>query len=274
MMTRDSPTTEAVRALVVAYAERLDAGDLDGVAALFEHAVLRPARSGRPLVGSDAVRRLYDPVVLYEDGTPRTRHVLSNLEVTLDPAGDGAASRCVFTVWQARPGGRAAARAGRPLRGPLRPGRRPVAFHRAGHPRRPARRPLGPHAPMSDASRALAPLVARLSDRSGPTVVGLAGGVSVGQVHAGRGAAGRAAGPGRRGQHRRVPVLEPGARRAGPHRPEGLPRVLRRRCAPVVPHRARAGGLPRPAPVLLARDVRRGRGAAGRRRSTSSSSRA
>jgi type I pantothenate kinase len=34
---------------------------------------------------------------------------------------------------------------------------------------------------MSDASRALAPLVGRPSDRSGPTVVGLAGGVSVGK---------------------------------------------------------------------------------------------
>jgi 3-phenylpropionate/cinnamic acid dioxygenase small subunit len=95
--------TEAVRALVVAYAERLDAGDLDGVAALFEHAVLRPAGSGRALVGRDAVRRLYDPVIRYEDGTPRTQHMLGNIEVILDGAGDLAASRCTFTVWQARP---------------------------------------------------------------------------------------------------------------------------------------------------------------------------
>jgi uncharacterized protein (TIGR02246 family) len=93
--------TEAVRALVVAYAERLDAGDLDGVAALFEHAVVRASRTGAELVGRDAVRRQYDPVIRYDDGTPRTKHVLSNLEVRVDePAGE-AASRCVFTVWQA-----------------------------------------------------------------------------------------------------------------------------------------------------------------------------
>jgi len=97
--------TEAVRALVVAYAERLDAGDLDGVARLFEDAVLHPARSGRALAGADAVRHLYDPVIRYEDGTPRTQHMLGNLAVSVDADGGHAASHCTFTVWQARPGG-------------------------------------------------------------------------------------------------------------------------------------------------------------------------
>jgi 3-phenylpropionate/cinnamic acid dioxygenase small subunit len=96
---------EAVRALVVAYAERLDSGDLDGVAALFEAAVLRPARSGRSLVGAAAARHLYDPVIRYDDGTPRTQHTLGNLEVSVDADRHHAASRCAFTVWQARPGG-------------------------------------------------------------------------------------------------------------------------------------------------------------------------
>jgi uncharacterized protein (TIGR02246 family) len=99
-----SSDAEAVRALVVAYAERLDAGDLDGVAALFEDAVVRPAGSGAVLEGRDAVRRMYDPVVRYADGTPRTQHVLSNLEVAVDAGAGTASSRCVFTVLQARPG--------------------------------------------------------------------------------------------------------------------------------------------------------------------------
>jgi len=97
--------TEAVRALVVAYAERLDAGDLDGVAELFADAVLHRGRSGGALVGADAVRRLYDPVVRYEDGTPRTQHMLGNLAVAVDADGDHAVSHCTFTVWQARPDG-------------------------------------------------------------------------------------------------------------------------------------------------------------------------
>lgn len=101
VVTADS---EAVRALVVAYAERLDAGDLDGVAALFEGAVLHRAGSGGALVGAEAVRHLYDPIICYDDGTPRTQHTLGNLEVTVDADGEHAASRCAFTVWQARPG--------------------------------------------------------------------------------------------------------------------------------------------------------------------------
>jgi ketosteroid isomerase-like protein len=92
---------EVVRALVVAYAERLDAGDLDGVAALFEHAVVRAARTGTELVGRDAVRGMYDPVIRYDDGTPHTQHVLANLEVRVDEAAGTATSHCVFTVWQA-----------------------------------------------------------------------------------------------------------------------------------------------------------------------------
>jgi ketosteroid isomerase-like protein len=98
-----SSDAEAVRALVVAYAERLDAGDLDGVAALFEHAVVRGPRSGE-LVGRDAVRPMYEPVILYEDGTPRTKHVLSNHEVAVDAAAGTATSQCVFTVLGVRPG--------------------------------------------------------------------------------------------------------------------------------------------------------------------------
>jgi 3-phenylpropionate/cinnamic acid dioxygenase small subunit len=94
---------EAVRALVMAYAERLDAGDLDGVAALFADAVVRSAGRDGALVGRDAVRRLYAPVIRYEDGTPRTRHVISNLEVVVDPEAGTATSHCVFTVLQARP---------------------------------------------------------------------------------------------------------------------------------------------------------------------------
>ena len=100
-MTAD---TEAVRALVVAYAERLDAGDLDGVAALFADAVVRPAASGAELLGREAVRRMYDPVILYEDGTPRTKHVLGNLEVRVDAGAATATGGCTFTVLQARPG--------------------------------------------------------------------------------------------------------------------------------------------------------------------------
>ncbi len=94
---------EAIVALVVAYAERLDAGDLDGVAELFAEGAFRSGDDGQRRAGRDEVRTIYDPVLLYEDGTPRTKHVLGNIEVEVDAG--GAAARCVFTVFQAAPDG-------------------------------------------------------------------------------------------------------------------------------------------------------------------------
>lgn len=89
---------EAIRALVAEYGARLDAGELDGVAALFARATWRSR--GRVLEGETAVRRVYDDVILY-DGVPATRHVMS--DVVVDVQGDRATSRCSFTVFQARP---------------------------------------------------------------------------------------------------------------------------------------------------------------------------
>jgi len=89
---------EAIRALVAAYGERLDAGDLDGVAALFRNA--RWCSGTRTLTDVDAIRRVYDDVILY-DGIPCTRHVMGDVVVAVD--GATATSRCSFTVFQARP---------------------------------------------------------------------------------------------------------------------------------------------------------------------------
>jgi 3-phenylpropionate/cinnamic acid dioxygenase small subunit len=91
----------AVAALVYAYAERLDAGDLHGVAALFAAASLRGSRSGRVRRGSAATLELYRGTVRLYDGTPCTKHVITNLAIAID--GNHASSRCAFTVMQARP---------------------------------------------------------------------------------------------------------------------------------------------------------------------------
>ena len=46
---------------------------------------------------------MYDPVILYEDGTPRTKHVLSNIEIEVDDTAGTARARCIFTVLQGAP---------------------------------------------------------------------------------------------------------------------------------------------------------------------------
>jgi 3-phenylpropionate/cinnamic acid dioxygenase small subunit len=93
---------EAIRALIHRYAELIDLGELDAVAALFTHGTWSSPGRGTPLRGAEQVRRAYDGVILY-DGIPSTKHVISN--VTIEIADDGAtATACsYFTVLQARP---------------------------------------------------------------------------------------------------------------------------------------------------------------------------
>jgi 3-phenylpropionate/cinnamic acid dioxygenase small subunit len=94
-----------ITALVHRYGTLLDAGDLDGVAALFEHATWRAEATGQEARGRHGVRRMYDGVQLY-DGTPRTTHLITNLDVIVDHDRSQATTSCTYTVLQAiEPGG-------------------------------------------------------------------------------------------------------------------------------------------------------------------------
>jgi hypothetical protein len=89
----------AIAALLFAYAERLDAGDFAGVAALFAAGVFRSDRGGR-YEGAAAVRDVLERlVILHEDGTPKTKHVTTNLVIEVDAM--SATARSYFTVLQA-----------------------------------------------------------------------------------------------------------------------------------------------------------------------------
>ena len=98
-MTGSAPRDhDLIATLIHEYAFRLDGGDLDGVAALFAHAELRSTRDERVLRGATEARTLYDPVIIYDDGTPRTVHQLTN--VTIDVERPTARARSYFTVLQ------------------------------------------------------------------------------------------------------------------------------------------------------------------------------
>jgi SnoaL-like domain len=87
---------DEITALIHEYAFRLDRGDLDGVAALFAHAELRSTRDDRVRRGAAEAQEIYDGVILYDDGTPRTAHQLTNVTVTV--SGAAASARSYFTV--------------------------------------------------------------------------------------------------------------------------------------------------------------------------------
>jgi hypothetical protein len=94
---------DEITALVSTYAERIDGGDLDGVAALFAEATWRSDATGQVLRGIEEVRKVYDHVVLY-DGVPCTKHLITNLVIDVDQGGREATGRCSFTVLHAPPG--------------------------------------------------------------------------------------------------------------------------------------------------------------------------
>ncbi|MGW0176785.1 nuclear transport factor 2 family protein [Rhodococcus sp. NPDC003322] len=92
--------------LVYEYADRIDAGDLDGVAALFTHGRVCGVENGPPETvfnGADEVRQMYSNVILYEDGTPGTKHMTSNVRVTVDDRGGSAQATSYFLVTQSAP---------------------------------------------------------------------------------------------------------------------------------------------------------------------------
>ena len=97
--------SEAIAKLIYTYAERIDAGDFAGVAEVFAHATLTFEGFGDAVEGRDAIEALYTRTTRrYEDGTPRTKHVMTNVMVDVADDGATASSRSYFTVLQAVPG--------------------------------------------------------------------------------------------------------------------------------------------------------------------------
>ncbi len=91
--------------LVYSYAECIDAGDFAGVAELFAEGKLTFEGSDDVRRGSAEVLALYQATTRrYPDGTPRTKHVTTNVVVHLDRTSMRAAARSYFTVLQAVPG--------------------------------------------------------------------------------------------------------------------------------------------------------------------------
>lgn len=93
----------AIENLLYLYAERIDAGDLEGVADLFAHGRIEASSGGAAHVfeGRDAVLALYrSSTRLHEDGTPRTKHVTTNAIIEIEAGGMRASARSGYTVFQ------------------------------------------------------------------------------------------------------------------------------------------------------------------------------
>ncbi len=81
------------------YAECIDTGDLVAGAELFRHAKVKVLGHGE--VNADQLLQIWkDGITLYEDGTPRTKHVMTNLLIEVDEEKNTATMRSYYTVLQ------------------------------------------------------------------------------------------------------------------------------------------------------------------------------
>lgn len=97
-----------IERLLFAYADAVDAGDLAGVGAMFTHGRVCGDTPDGPVTlaeGKAAVEAMYRSMVrLYDDGTPRTRHLTTNVVVDVGPGAQTAHARSTYTVFQATDG--------------------------------------------------------------------------------------------------------------------------------------------------------------------------
>ena len=90
---------EEITHLMNRYGFTLDTGDFDGFAGLFEHGVWEMEGSP-PTVGKQEMLSALSNLILYEDGTPRTKHVTANVDLEIDKEAGKAKSQCYVTVLQ------------------------------------------------------------------------------------------------------------------------------------------------------------------------------
>jgi ketosteroid isomerase-like protein len=103
-MPRVETSRQAIERLILTYAERIDRGDFAGVGELFADGVISGPDGDALARGRAEVESLYERTTRrYEDGTPRTKHVTSNLRVDVDEAAGTARSASYFTVLQGLP---------------------------------------------------------------------------------------------------------------------------------------------------------------------------
>jgi 3-phenylpropionate/cinnamic acid dioxygenase small subunit len=102
-----SDAARQIENLVYTYAERIDAGDLDGVAALFAHGRICGMEDGPPETvfdGTVRVREMYEMATrLYDDGTPKTKHFTTNVRLEVDEDAGTARGSAYYCVTQATP---------------------------------------------------------------------------------------------------------------------------------------------------------------------------
>lgn len=91
----------AICNLLYRYAELIDSGELELAAGLFRHARIKVRHVSEP-IGADELLGIWKRLIrIYPCGTPRTRHLVSNIILEMDEDAGRAKTRSCYTVYQA-----------------------------------------------------------------------------------------------------------------------------------------------------------------------------
>lgn len=90
----------AITNLLYRYAEFMDGGDLESAAALFAHARIKVGAGGEFLDSAGMLRLWRHGVKIHPDGTPRTKHIITNPIIDVDEEARTATCRSYYTVLQ------------------------------------------------------------------------------------------------------------------------------------------------------------------------------
>ena len=87
---------DEIKGLMLAYCRAIDSGDWEAFRALMGRALWLVEGQAPPPASANNV-------IVYEDGTPRTKHVITNIAILVDPEGDRAEGHSYVTVYQQIP---------------------------------------------------------------------------------------------------------------------------------------------------------------------------
>jgi hypothetical protein len=112
-MTGKADAVHEITNLIHGYAEALDRGDLEAVAAYFEHCTIRVDGLPNRARGSAEVLEFFKPVLFYKgdstadqydpESVPATKHLTTNAIIEVADDLRTASARSYFTVIQGRP---------------------------------------------------------------------------------------------------------------------------------------------------------------------------
>lgn len=94
------PDTSGIIRQIHAYADLVDAGDFEGIARLLRHARVVLDADGRSARGCDLAGVLGRSVILYEDGTPRTKHLITSIDIDVRGVTDAVATSNYLVLQQ------------------------------------------------------------------------------------------------------------------------------------------------------------------------------